>query len=216
MQDPNAVSPDRSAGVVYDYVKRIDLKSWKSYRPLGQIALDMEGVRMHEAYELVRAVTLPKQICYFNVDCVAATIAKAHRPALQRAVEACRYPDGTPMFKLKGRGTKVEYTDEGSAGSRNLPITNHTLEYSVPPWQDTLESETGTDAFAAELLRTADAGQSLLLIGVGGTGKTYLPNSVTRRRPAAPQYFDVRSLTPLPSPNLFVISPTPLLHPRPP
>jgi Cdc6-like AAA superfamily ATPase len=155
---------------------------------------------MHEAYELVRAVTVPKQICYFNVDCVAATIAKAHRPALAKAVAACVYPDGAPKFRLKGGGTKIEYSVDGSPGASSLPVTNHTLEYNVPPWQDTAES----DGLGAELLRTVDAGQSLLLIGVGGTGKTYLAKEIIAHLKAAGQRVEVVALTHLAAQNIGV------------
>ena len=44
-------------GLVFDYIPRIELKSWKSYRPLGQIALDMDLV--HIAWAMALADNTP-------------------------------------------------------------------------------------------------------------------------------------------------------------
>ena len=49
-------------GLVFDYIQRIELKSWKSYRPLGQIALDMDLVHIAWAMDLANK-TAPLDTC---------------------------------------------------------------------------------------------------------------------------------------------------------
>ena len=51
---PNGVAQALKDGLVFDYTQRIELKSWKSYRPLGQIALDMSLVHIAWAMDLAK------------------------------------------------------------------------------------------------------------------------------------------------------------------
>ena len=38
VKDPNGVAQALKDGLVFDFTQRVELKSWKSYRPLGQLA----------------------------------------------------------------------------------------------------------------------------------------------------------------------------------
>ena len=51
---PNGVAQALKDGLVVDYIQRIELKYWKSFRPLGQIALGMDLVHIAWAMDLVK------------------------------------------------------------------------------------------------------------------------------------------------------------------
>ena len=54
VKDPNGVAQALKDGLVFDYIQRIELKSWKSYRPLGQIVLGMDLVNIAWAMDLAK------------------------------------------------------------------------------------------------------------------------------------------------------------------
>ena len=58
VKDPNGVAQALKDGLVFNYIQRIELKSWKSYRPLGQIALDMDLVHIAWAMDLAKKIQL--------------------------------------------------------------------------------------------------------------------------------------------------------------
>ena len=62
VKDPNGVAQALRDGLVFDYIQRVELKSWKSYRPLGQIALDMDLVHIAWAMDLAKN-TAPLDKC---------------------------------------------------------------------------------------------------------------------------------------------------------
>ena len=62
VKDPNGVAQALKDGLVFDYIQRIELKSWKSLRPLGQITLDMELVHITRAMDLAKN-TAPLDKC---------------------------------------------------------------------------------------------------------------------------------------------------------
>ena len=72
----NGVAQALKDGLVFDYIQRIELKSWTSYRPLGQIALDMALVHIAWDMDLAKKYSSARQMLAIHVDCVIVFIAK--------------------------------------------------------------------------------------------------------------------------------------------
>ena len=66
----------------------------QSWRPVGQVALDMEQARMKQLQVLLKG----SYIYAYQVDCVVFERLKAFKP--EEIIDKVRYPSGDPVFKL--------------------------------------------------------------------------------------------------------------------
>jgi hypothetical protein len=176
IKDPCCVAPALKDGLVYDYVKRIELKTWRSHRPIGQIALDMDLVHIAEALDIARKYCVPKQLLGFNTDCVQVDCAAIQREKLKDAVKTRKYLDGSPMFAVKvpdekSASLRKDATDD-VALQRSPPVADADLPELTRPWVDA--QNPSADQVAQAVVDHGGA----LLVGAGGTGKTYTARSV--------------------------------------
>ena len=181
VKDPFCVAPALKDGLVYDYVRRVQLLTWRSYRPIGQIALDMDLVHIAQALDVARKFCTPKQLLFFNTDCVAVSCAKVQREKLEQAVAEVRYDDGTRVLRVKAppreRVEKLvsameSVRHEEVAEPRPPPVADTPPPVPVGPWVDTQDPSPQQVADAVRMWLGA------LLIGCGGTGKTWLARKV--------------------------------------
>ena len=179
IKDPYSVAPALQDGLVYDYVKRIKLLTWLSYRPIGQIALDMDLVHIAQALDVARKFCAQKQFLYFNTDCVAVTCAKCQREKLEQAVARIKYDDGTHVLRVKvpplERVEKLKAATESvTEPPRPPPVADAVAPEPVPPWVDA--QNPSAQQIVDVLLECLGA----LLVGGGGTGKTWLAREVIK------------------------------------
>ena len=69
-----------------------------SWRPIGQIALDMEQARMKQLQGLLGAKAALHSM---HVDCVVFSRRRGSQP--EKIVEKIRYASGEPVFKLESK-----------------------------------------------------------------------------------------------------------------
>lgn len=143
VKDPCCVAPALKAGLVCDYIKRIELKTWRSHRPIGQIALDMDLVHIADALDIARKFCVWKQLLGFNTDCVQEDCSVVQREKLKDVVNTRKYPDGTPMFAIKVPDErsallrKQAHVTDNIALQRPPPVADAELPELTPPWVDT-------------------------------------------------------------------------------
>ena len=69
-----------------------------SWRPIGQIALDMEQARMKQLQALLKGTTLHSM----HVDCVVFSRSRGSKLP-EQIIEKVRYASGEPVFKLESK-----------------------------------------------------------------------------------------------------------------
>ena len=168
VKDPNGVAQALRDGLVFDYIQRVELKSWKSYRPLGQIALDMDLVHIAWAMDLAKKYSSARQMLAINVDCVIVKIAKVQYEKLAKAAAELKYADGSPKLRLKSRNAAT-YDGDVRVKDAPPPVADASTPRPVGPWRDA--ENPSADVVTKALLEDSGA----LLVGVGGTGKRTWP-----------------------------------------
>ena len=145
--------------------------------PIGRMALDLEGVRMHELYRACRPVLTrsPRQkyeIIGAEVDCLYTNCPTKVARDLQRAVEKLTYEDGTRKFHWSTEGTP-DYPV-----ATEWPVVEQARpEVEVDPWCEYLE-----DGDPVELIRqiVVEQGRSLFVAGAPGVGKSFAVRAVVK------------------------------------
>ena len=87
----------RSMGhpTLHDDVFETELLTCTSMRPIHQVCLDMEHVRVAMMYRLARKLCEPRDISAFVTDAIVCHPSNAQRKKLEAATLAYKHPDGT-------------------------------------------------------------------------------------------------------------------------
>ena len=174
--------------VVRDYVWHTKLLTNRSYRPIFDVAVYTEHVRVAQALYCITKLGLPaRNIQSINTDAIAFQVPLKLRLRIAAELPALRFCD---LANLRGQlehlwfdetrrrcvETKPATTDcthcvfrvrDGKplTGKRVLPRQEHKVFLTQAEPEDVAEER------ARELVR---AGHSLLILGPPGTGKTHL------------------------------------------
>ena len=146
-------------GMVWDFVYARRLLSNGTYRPIHDAVLGFEHCMVAKARRILDAP--PRYLAQVKTDCLLTQRLPKRFAERLRALEALRHPDGTPVYR-------VEET-KPLLGSSRAPR----MEAERPKqrrWN-------GVDDPVNHCL----AGNSLLLTGLPGTGKTHLPRTIVAR-----------------------------------
>ena len=138
-------------GMVWDFVYARRLLSNGTYRPIHDAALGFEHCMVAKARRILDAP--PRYLAQVKTDCLLTQRLPKRFAERLRALEALRHPDGTPVYRVEETKPLL-----GSRAPR--------MEAERPKqrrWN-------GVDDPVGHCL----AGNSLLLTGLPGTGKTYL------------------------------------------
>jgi ribosomal protein L37AE/L43A len=143
-----------------------------SYRPIGQIALNMERVRCDQ---MRRALNhMPGVVTYSHkVDDTALHLTGFEDP-VAAFVESARHPDGTPIFRMKD-----ERSNRMPRSAEQLVLTDGDVKVSDFQWRILRESDGGDDPqifFAKEIFKNGGG----FLPGRGGVGKTFTVKHLKR------------------------------------
>ena len=115
---------------VFQFTWCVDLVGLRSMRPIGQIALDMEQVRIAEILDIMKSCENDVRRLGAVVDCVyfeAKTLSNRVHEAIQDATLA----SGAPKFKIKNEDAFRSPTNWTSTPS----IRNHDLVFEAPLWK---------------------------------------------------------------------------------
>ena len=150
-----------------DYIFEQPLCTWQSMRPIHQICLDMEHVYLSMAYRATKIFCQPSQVSSFSTDAVYAHPSKCQKDKLKDAIMAIRHQDQSAVFRISDAPPRLVVTQH------DMPITNaFDADFdATQDWNDYAESE---------LQELVDKGHSVLLLGHGGTGKTYAAKAVAK------------------------------------
>jgi len=146
----------------FEFMWSVDLLSLRSMRPIAQIPLDMEQVRIAEILEILKPFEDKKLLTRLGsvVDCVFYE-SKA-LVSLQDDVDHARLPSGAPKFKIK-REPACKVPTKWT----NIPtIRNHDLSFEPPEWENFY------DPSMEALVNLIDERRGALVNGAAGTGKT--------------------------------------------
>jgi hypothetical protein len=148
---------------VFEFAWCVDLVGLRSMRPIGQIALDMEQVRVAEILDMMKPFEDEKRLQRLGavVDCVY--YQSNEFVILQNEVKAAELPSGAPKFKIKVEDacrSPVKWT-----GSPTL--RHHMLNFEPLVWSH------HNDPSIDELLALIEERRGALITGPAGTGKTW-------------------------------------------
>jgi energy-coupling factor transporter ATP-binding protein EcfA2 len=148
---------------VFECAWCVDLVGPRSMRPIGQIALDMEQVRVAEILDMMKPFEDEKRLQRLGavVDCVY--YQSNEFVILQNEVKAAELPSGAPKFKIKVEDacrSPVKWT-----GSPTL--RHHVLNFEPLAWSH------HNDPSIDELLALIEERRGALITGPAGTGKTW-------------------------------------------
>ena len=119
--------------VYHDLVFKTDLLSYTSMRPIGQIALDMEGVFLRQLHEAVRPMLYnrckPYKVVGACVDCIHYQVPRKLARDIGRMLEkSCRHADGTAKYHWSEEAPPQREVSaswrETSSWSRDSPATS--------------------------------------------------------------------------------------------
>ena len=145
-------------GMVWDFVYARRLLSNGTYRPIHDAVLGFEHCMVAKARRILDAP--PRYLAQVKTDCLLTQRLPKRFAERLRALEALRHPDGTPVYRVEETKPLL-----GSRAPR--------MEAERPKqrrWN-------GVDDPVNHCL----AGNSLLLTGLPGTGKTHLARTIVAR-----------------------------------
>ena len=147
----------------FEFMWSVDLVSLRSMRPIAQIALDEEQVRIAEILEILKPLEEKKLVTRLGavVDCVFYE-SKTPLVSLQDEIDHARLPSGAPKFQIKlEKAQKVPTKWTGSP-----TIRNHDLSFEPPAWTDFFNLS------VEEIVALIKERRGALVSGAAGTGKT--------------------------------------------
>jgi hypothetical protein len=182
---PASVSNTPGSMVFKDYVTKQRLLELTSMRPVHQKCLEQERLQMARMQTFAKRWCDPKHIYSFRVDELVVKVAKGRVPAFIKAVEALTYED---LRKLLPRGRKPALQEANPSTAQvyrtrfvaepQPPAGPLQLLESKPPelpeaiWQTYREPLDGPDAFLDRIVEHVLKGESAIVEGCAGTGKT--------------------------------------------
>ena len=177
----------------------------KTMFPIGRIALDLEHLRMFEMVQIIKDMDVPPAIYGCINDCFMLdhiTIEEA-----QDLCDKLKYPDGTPIFKVK-EGQKTaplckwkyayDYPRVSSWRAPNEDFTSDTMsredtfwlsngrsrvhhEWKEPEGLGLLPDGTYDEEFQEEVANAIVDNEGGLCLGAGGTGKSEIIKRLTKK-----------------------------------
>ena len=145
-------------GMVWDFVYARRLLSNGTYRPIHDAVLGFEHCMVAKARRILDAP--PRYLAQVKTDCLLTQRLPKRFAERLRALEALRHPDGTPVYRVEE--TKPLLSSRAPRMEAERPKQRR--------WN-------GVDDPVNHCL----AGNSLLLTGLPGTGKTHLARTIVAR-----------------------------------
>ena len=174
--------PDHE-GVYHDIIFKTEMLSYTSMRPIGQIALDMEGVFLFRLKAALEPRLMHRSLIYpilgAKVDCLYVEVPRKLARDIGKILEREHiHPDGKPMYHwtqeatLDGKATPFIPSSHWPVVDEPLPVIEER------PWENHTETEETT---ALELTRgLVGQGTSCFVCGPPGTGKSFILSQMAR------------------------------------
>jgi 5-methylcytosine-specific restriction endonuclease McrA len=148
--------------VVLDFVQEVELKSWRSTRPVHQVVLDMEHCFVADALELVRSLPGTVRLNMILVDGLWLQANKLQQRALKDRL-------GDKFSLKKPKDPRGRYHVVGDFA---LPVSEDPVpEVPAVRWRRWTERR-GLTAERAMVQLVVRKGRSAACLGLGGTGKS--------------------------------------------
>jgi hypothetical protein len=168
---------------IYDFIWAKSVIDNASCRAVHDMVLGHEYVLMAKVRHLCANID-QRYVKQLKTDCVLfQDVPLKHRNTLQRVAEETTYEDGTPMFRYLSESDELKPLQ--AADSERLPMTAREPE-PLPEWRTIAEED-----LEAHVL----SGESVLLTGNPGTGKTFLARNLIATLRAAGKLVEVVSKT---------------------
>ena len=156
---------------IFEFAWSVDLVGLRSMRPIGEIALQMEQVRIAEILDIMRPYEIRKEIVRLGavVDCVYFDAKPFFN--LQVDVDQARLPSGAPKFQIKLEDAKkspVNWTKSPS-------ILHQEANFDPVDWKHF------TDPTLEEMIQILMERHGALVTGPAGVGKTWTMRQVLKR-----------------------------------
>jgi len=186
-------------GVVYDFVTRTQLLTNASCRPLHDLCMCTEATRVGQmllALKVGGAVA-----CEIKTDSVLFRPKKRQRIQLDdltfRDLDTLftkAYPLSRPLVQMAAQSSGDKPFRQNLATTRDLMRSDQKTQ-PCREWDLALQHRTYEDLDPAEGERRVLEGQSLLVVGIAGTGKTTYCTGIVERLQAAGEVVNIISKT---------------------
>lgn len=181
-----------TVSVFKDYITKQRCLELTSMRPIHQMCLEQEHLQVAKAQLLARLYCDPRNIYSIRVDEVTVQAPKNKVPAFLEKINNVTYAE-LPNVLPPGRVRKLQPALGSDAKVyRTRFITDEPLTAAGPlelrdaeapilqelPWLTMEEPLGGPDDFTAQILAHVQAGHSMFVEGLAGTGKTVVLRAV--------------------------------------
>ena len=173
---------ENATKTIHDFIWAKSVIDNASCRPVHDQILGHEYILMAKIRHLTANID-NRFVRQIKTDCVLyQDVPLKHRKTLQRVAEEVTYEDGSPMYRFLAEG---ELTPLLVNDSERLPMASSEPE-PLRKWQTIAEGD-----LEAHVL----SGQSVLITGMPGTGKTFRARSLIARLRAEGKIVEVVSKT---------------------